>query len=176
MTVLISHIRFSVFAFCELKASSTIGLLCLSIQVWAQQLPTGQECRALDTVQGNRGQVSDTPPHTQTQTQSSSSSVYISVPFCVCTCAPQWAVTHCWIRSRKLQRQWPVPSFLQLSTRASVSMTTITGPQLRRLHPQRWPCLRVPITYLLVDQKVRHCCCDGNVGLSQICLMQCMDH
>lgn len=64
MAVLISHIRFSVFAFCELKASSTIGLLCLSVQAWAQQLPTGQECKALDTVQGSRGQVSDTRTHT----------------------------------------------------------------------------------------------------------------
>lgn len=63
----------------ELKAPSTIGCLCFSIQVWAQELPTGQECRVLVTVQGSRGQVRDTPTHTKhtngTQTRSSSCSL-----------------------------------------------------------------------------------------------------
>jgi len=58
--------------------------VCLSVQVWAQGPPAGQECRALDTVQGSRGQVMDKDYHTHTHTDTlthSHTSVFISGPF-----------------------------------------------------------------------------------------------
>lgn len=97
----------------------------------------------------------------------------------LCTASEQ-AATRCWIRSRKQRRWWPAPSSHQQSIRASGSSSPTTGLSWHRLHPSRWPCLPVPITCKLSNQKVsrRHltdCCCSASVTVRDLCCAQHLD-
>uniref|UniRef100_A0A8C4H656 TEPSIN adaptor related protein complex 4 accessory protein n=1 Tax=Dicentrarchus labrax TaxID=13489 RepID=A0A8C4H656_DICLA len=74
-------------------AQYNMSSVCLSVQVWAQQLPTGQECKALDTVQASRGQVSPTnhPTHTHTVYKSNQAHrlcTFLYPLYCLYLCFP----------------------------------------------------------------------------------------